>query len=82
MRLIPIDKLPEKRKKRSAQKDLEKLLFDFMGSPAKVVLVEIDSDDYKDAVYCRTSLKYAVQRYKYPVNVHYRQGKVYLVKKA
>lgn len=81
MRLVPVKTLPKKKEKRSHRKDLEKLLADFMASKDTIVRCEFDSDEYAQPIFCRASLDYAVQRYKYPIAVCYRSEQVYLVKK-
>lgn len=80
MKFIPIEALPKKTTKRMHRKDLEKMLADFMESDIKLALVELDSDDYSDTMFCRNSLRAAIARYRYPVKVHYRSGNTYLCK--
>ena len=80
MRFIPVETLPKKVSKRCPVKNLEKMLADFMESDIKLVLVELDSDDYSGPEFCRAALSAAVKKYKYPVKVHYRSRKTYLSK--
>lgn len=81
MILIPVKKLPDKKgQTRCRMKNLEKLLADFMNGTANIVRVELNRDDYDRVGLCRTSLRNAVVKYRYPIKVHCISGHVYLAK--
>jgi hypothetical protein len=81
MRLVKVNSIPEKNTTHS-RLDLIKMIEDFVMSDMDYAKVLLDTGEYSCAEYARSSLGQAIRRTGYPVDVKYRNGEIYLVRRS
>ena len=78
MKLIPVEKIPERRR---PHKKLQKLIEEFAASDAKIVRIDYDSNDYKNEKSCVSSFYNAVKCSGHQtIRVVLRGTEIYLIK--
>lgn len=78
MKLIYVNEIPAKRRSKHR---LQIMLDEFMESNEKMAKIEFNETDYKSAKVCYGCIGTAVRKSKRNLNVAYREGVVYIIKK-
>lgn len=78
MKFVKVDEVPMRR---GSRKDLKARWDEFMSMNVKIVKVELNEHDYKNANVARSVLTRSVNTYGYPINVTLRDNEIYLVRR-
>lgn len=84
MTFVKVDALPEsyaRGSRRASRKPLIKYLEAFMKMNIKIARVKLAPGEYACPEYARVPIQNAVTRSALPINVYFRQGDVYLVRR-
>lgn len=76
MKLVAVEKVPEINKKHKLQKMIE----EFANSDAKVVKIDLEDGEYKSQAVAYQVIGVAVRRSKRPIEIHMRDGNIFLAK--
>lgn len=78
MKMKPVDSIPAP--KRCVKHPLQDFIMDFMDLDSRIVLIELEENEYKSVISAEQSFKTAVKRSGYPIKVARRKDKIFLMK--